>query len=129
MDSSPLHNDQFLYGGLGGFALAPLQRSVVPTDAGASSGIEAKGPKEVEGYFIGYLLQVMRQTVPKGLFGKSLGEQFYSFYDQEIGRLAAERGGFGLAAMIEADLRAKGPTRTEQNLSSSDGRRPIEGPR
>ena len=129
MDSAPLHTDHLLFGGLNTFALDPAQRSVVPSLAGEKTVMEAKAPKEVEGYFIGYLLQVMRQTVPKGLFGKSLGEQFYSFYDQEIGRLAAERGGFGLAAMIEADLRAKGPTRTEPNLSSSDGRRPIEGPR
>src|SRR5579883_3488877 len=50
--------------------------------------------KELDAYFISYLMKTMRETVPKkGLLPNKGGEQFYYFYDMEIGRLAAERGG------------------------------------
>ena len=87
-----------------------------------------RGPKEIEGYFIAYLMKTMRDTVPKnGLFGQS-GEQFRFFYDQEIGRLAAESGGLGLAQMIENDLKTKGFSPTDTNRSSSAPALPIQGP-
>jgi peptidoglycan hydrolase FlgJ len=56
---------------------------------------------EFEAYFISHMLKVMRETVPKGgaLENKG-GAYFYSFYDQEIGRLTSEAGGLGLAKMI-----------------------------
>jgi Rod binding domain-containing protein len=87
-----------------------------------------RGVKEIEGFFIGHLLKVMRQTVPKGLFGSSASEQFNYFFDQEIGRLAAESGTFGLAAMVEADLQSKGLTITNTNGLSSTPGLPIQGP-
>ena len=43
----------------------------------------------------------MRETIPKGAIENKGGDFFYSLYDQEIGRLAAESGGLGLAGMIE----------------------------
>jgi flagellar protein FlgJ len=55
---------------------------------------------EFEAYFISHLLKVMRETVPKGALENKGGAYFYSFYDQEIGRLASEAGGIGLAKMI-----------------------------
>lgn len=55
---------------------------------------------EFEAYFISNLLKVMRETVPKGALDNKGGAYFYSFYDQEIGRLASEAGGIGLAKMI-----------------------------
>ena len=55
---------------------------------------------EFEAYFISHLLKVMRETVPKGALENKGGAYFYSFYDQEIGRLASEAGGLGLAKMI-----------------------------
>ena len=55
---------------------------------------------EFEAYFISHLLKVMRETVPKGALDNKGGAYFYSFYDQEIGRLASEAGGIGLAKMI-----------------------------
>ena len=55
---------------------------------------------EFEAYFISNLLKVMRETVPKGALDNKGGAYFYSFYDQEIGRLASEAGGIGLARMI-----------------------------
>jgi peptidoglycan hydrolase FlgJ len=55
---------------------------------------------EFEAYFISHLLKVMRETVPKGALDNKGGAYFYSFYDQEIGRLASEAGGIGLARMI-----------------------------
>lgn len=58
--------------------------------------------KEFEGFFVSYLLKVMRETVHAGLLKNQAGEMFQSFYDQEIGRRAAEAGGFGVGAMVEA---------------------------
>jgi len=55
---------------------------------------------EFEAYFISNLLKEMRATVPKGALENKGGAYFYSFYDQEIGRLASEAGGIGLARMI-----------------------------
>lgn len=55
---------------------------------------------EFEAYFISNLMKVMRETVPKGALDNKGGAYFYSFYDQEIGRLASEAGGLGLARMI-----------------------------
>jgi len=67
-----------------------------------------KAVKEFEGYFIAYLLKEMRNTVHPGLVQNKEGQQFYSFYDQEIGRLAAQSGGLGLGRMLEQAL-ARGP--------------------
>ena len=55
---------------------------------------------EFEAYFISNLLKEMRATVPKGALESKGGAYFYSFYDQEIGRLASEAGGIGFAKMI-----------------------------
>ena len=55
---------------------------------------------EFEAYFISHMLKVMRETVPKGALENKGGAYFYSFYDQEIGRLASAAGGLGLAKMI-----------------------------
>ena len=59
-----------------------------------------KAAHEFEAYFISNLLKVMRETVPKGALENKGGAYFYSFYDQEIGRLTSEAGGIGLARMI-----------------------------
>jgi Rod binding domain-containing protein len=67
-----------------------------------------KAAKEFEGYFIAYLLKEMRNTVHPGLVKNKEGQQFYSFYDQEIGRLAAQNGGIGLSRMLEQSL-VRGP--------------------
>jgi flagellar protein FlgJ len=56
---------------------------------------------EFEAYFISNLLKVMRETVPKGALENKGGAYFYSFYDQEIGRLASQAGGLGLARIIQ----------------------------
>jgi flagellar protein FlgJ len=68
-----------------------------------------KAAQEFEGYFIAYLLKEMRNTVPTGFIENKAGQQFYTFYDQEIGRLAAQSGGLGLADMLHSEM-------TRQNL-------------
>ncbi len=43
----------------------------------------------------------MRETVPKGqLTANRMGEMFYSFYDEEIGKRAAQAGGISLADYV-----------------------------
>jgi flagellar protein FlgJ len=72
---------------------------------------------EFEAYFISNLLKEMRATVPKGLLENKGGAYFYSFYDQEIGRLASEAGGIGFARMIQEY--------TEKNATSLKFSEPI----
>ncbi|MBL8073584.1 MAG: rod-binding protein [Nitrospira sp.] len=57
--------------------------------------------KQYESYFVSYLLKVMRETVPQGALANKQGAYFYSFYDEEIGRRAAESGGIGIAQMVQ----------------------------
>lgn len=80
-----------------GFSRAPQVRA----NGRQGQLAELKGAAhEFEAYFISNLLKVMRETVPKGALENKGGAYFYSFYDQEIGRLASEAGGIGLAKMI-----------------------------
>jgi flagellar protein FlgJ len=74
---------------------------------------------EFEAYFISNLLKVMRETVPKGALENKGGAYFYSFYDQEIGRLASQAGGLGLARIIQEYTEKMLP------LSSFQNRQPI----
>jgi flagellar protein FlgJ len=57
--------------------------------------------RQFEAYFISYLLKVMRDTVPEGALANKHGAYFYSFYDEEIGKRAAESGGIGIARMVQ----------------------------
>ena len=72
-----------------------------------------KAVKEFEGYFIAYLLKEMRNTVHPGLVKNKEGQQFYTFYDQEIGRLAAQSGGLGLGRMLEQALQGANTASTQ----------------
>ena len=56
--------------------------------------------RQFEAYFVSYLLKVMRDTVHEGSITNKQGAYFYSFYDEEIGRRAAESGGIGIARMV-----------------------------
>jgi flagellar protein FlgJ len=57
--------------------------------------------QQFEAYFVSYLLKVMRETVPEGSITNKQGAYFYSFYDEEIGKRAAESGGIGIAKMVQ----------------------------
>ena len=64
-----------------------------------------KASQEFEAYFLSYLLKMMRETVPKGaLTSNRMGEMFYTFYDEEIGKRAAQAGGIGLSQYILASI-------------------------
>ncbi|UVT14566.1 MAG: rod-binding protein [Nitrospira sp.] len=60
-----------------------------------------KAGHQFEAYFISYLLKVMRETVPEGTISNKQGAYFHSFYDEEIGKRAAEAGGIGIAKMVQ----------------------------
>ncbi len=69
-----------------------------------------KAAVEYESYFLSYLMKAMRTTIPKGsLTSNPMGEAFYSFYDEEIAKRAAQSGGVGLADFVLASL-AQEPT-------------------
>jgi len=93
--------------------IGPLETSHV-TDALAGSKLDQveqlarrgdllKASQKFESYFVSYMLKVMRETVPQGeLTANKMGEMFYSFYDEEIGRRAAQAGGIGLSDYVLA---------------------------
>lgn len=63
-----------------------------------------KAAREFEAYFVAYMMKVMRETVPSGPFESRAADHYHYFYEQEIGRMAAERGGLGLATFLEEHL-------------------------
>jgi len=81
------------------FDLLPAHPALVQGRQGKVADLK-DAAHEFEAYFISHLLKIMRETVPKGALDNKGGAYFYSFYDQEIGRLASEAGGIGLARMI-----------------------------
>lgn len=101
----------------------PQLPSLGSGEQGAGMAALKGAAKEFESYFISNLLKVMRETVPKGALDNKGGAYFYSFYDQEIGRLAAESGGLGLARMIDEYTEKNSPS-----PSSSQAHKPIEEP-
>jgi flagellar protein FlgJ len=86
--------------------IAETQLGLLQVPQGYAQGRQEKvadlkdAAHEFEAYFISNLLKEMRATVPKGVLENKGGSYFYSFYDQEIGRLASEAGGIGFARMI-----------------------------
>lgn len=109
-----MNHDIAMLGSIG--TMAETQLSVLPVHPVLAQGRQGKpadlkdAAHEFEAYFISHLLKVMRETVPKGALENKGGAYFYSFYDQEISRLASEAGGIGLAKMIDVY--------TEKNASS-----------
>jgi flagellar protein FlgJ len=80
-----------------------LQRTVEQAPSGERTQAELhKAAQEFESYFISYLIKNMRETIPKGLFDRKGEQVWYSFYDQEIARLATQAGGIGITAFVDA---------------------------
>ena len=111
--------------------IGPLETSHV-TDALAGSKLDQveqlarrgdllKASQEFESYFVSYMLKVMRETVPQGeLTANKMGEMFYSFYDEEIGKRAAQSGGIGLSDYVLAAVaRNEDLDRSPSNPSTS----------
>ena len=74
---------------------------VAEVEQSARRGELLRASQEFESYFLSYLMKVMRETVPKGaLTANRMGDMFNSFYDEEIGKRAAQAGGIGLSAYI-----------------------------
>ena len=76
-------------------------RPTTSQDSAVARGQLIEAGRQFEAYFISYLLKVMRETVPKGAIANTQGAYFHSFYDQEIGRRAAESGGIGITRMVQ----------------------------
>jgi flagellar protein FlgJ len=80
-----------------------LDRTVAQASGRGKTQAELhKAGQEFESYFISYLIKNMRETIPKGLFDRKGEQVWYSFYDQEIARLATQAGGIGITAFVDA---------------------------
>ncbi len=99
MMASPLYRDP-------GALLSPNQLNIprhpmIAQDVIREQQKLIEAGKQFESYFVSYLLKVMRETVPQGAIADKQAAYFYSFYDEEIGRRAAESGGIGIAQMVQ----------------------------
>ena len=68
---------------------------------------QAKAAKDLESYFINYMLKEMRKTIPKStlLNGDSFAMQtYYEMLDKQVAENIAENGGFGLAKNMYKDI-------------------------
>jgi flagellar protein FlgJ len=107
--------------------LGPLETSHVTSALAGTKGDQVeqlvrrgdllKASQEFESYFVSYMLKVMRETVPQGeLTANKMGEMFYSFYDEEIGKRAAQSGSIGLSDyVLEAVARNEDLARSPSN--------------
>ncbi len=86
------------------FNPASLQRAEDLARSPNSTERIHKAAQEFESYFISYLMKSMRETVPKGFLERKGEQVWYSFYDQEIARLATQAGGIGLTPFIEGQF-------------------------
>ena len=112
-------------------AMGPLEISHVTSAVAGTKGDQVeqlarrgellKASQTFESYFVSYMLKVMRETVPQGeLTANKMGEMFYSFYDEEIGKRAAESGGIGLSDYVLAAVaRNEDLVRSPSNPSPS----------
>lgn len=89
--------------GLTGHAshLAPQVNVSKSQDVAEARQQMVQAGRAFEAYFVSYLLKSMRDTVPEGALANKQGTYFYSFYDEEIGKRAAESGGIGIAKMVQ----------------------------
>jgi murein DD-endopeptidase MepM/ murein hydrolase activator NlpD len=73
-------------------SLSPEQRAAQLTGAA----------REFESLFVAYLLKIMRETIEEsGLFEEGLGKSVYTeLFDQEVARLIAQRGAFGISDLL-----------------------------
>ena len=84
-----------------GFSHSVANGKVDQVEQAARRGELLQASQEFESYFLSYLMKVMRETVPKGaLTANRMGEMFYTFYDEEIGKRAAQAGGIGLSGYV-----------------------------
>jgi flagellar protein FlgJ len=97
--SAPVYVDPGLTG-RASYLAPPVNVSKSQDPAEARQQMVQAG-RQFEAYFVSYLLKVMRETVPEGTVTNKQGAYFYSFYDEEIGKRAAESGGIGIAKMVQ----------------------------
>lgn len=84
-----------------GFSQSMATGKVDQVGQAARRGELLRASQEFESYFMSYLMKVMRETVPReSLTENRMGEMFYTFYDEEIGKRAAQAGGIGLSAYV-----------------------------
>ena len=61
--------------------------------------------EQFESFFLSQIFKSMRETVPEGLFdGGFSGETYTEMLDQEHARSLSEKGGIGLADVLERQL-------------------------
>ena len=110
---------------MAGLSPQDLLDTLSPITAGESEGAPARKQelrdlcRQMEGIFIGTLMRQMRQTIWKSDFlpeGPG-ADIFKSLYEVEMGERMAQRGGFGIADALYAQLEGNGSWRKEHLTS------------
>ena len=107
----------------------PIDRSLIPTihDLGrarAEGSDEARALRAFDAYFLGELLKRSAPENPSGLFdGGQAGRMYRDHLYDELARIIAGRGDFGLASSLSGRLDAAAETlRDEQEVSEPNTR-------
>ncbi|MGD9212360.1 MAG: rod-binding protein [Desulfobacteraceae bacterium] len=92
---------------LNGIIMNQRVSNIKSTQSNETDALKRKAVcKEFESLFLNYLLKEMRATIPKsGFLDGGQAEQIYTaMYDERIAQEMADRGGIGLAEIIEKSL-------------------------
>lgn len=83
----------------------PSQMDMAPPEDMDRASLK-KAAHDFESYFLSHMMQVMRRTIPESDFmGGGFSKDTYTdMLDQEYAKLMSDRGGIGLAAMLERQL-------------------------
>lgn len=70
-----------------------------------------KAAQDFEALFIHMMLKAGRETIGEGgILPRGTGERFFTdVFDQELGRIAAQQGRFGIAQQLEEQWKGEGP--------------------
>jgi Rod binding domain-containing protein len=108
---------------IGSADLAPVE-----PDAGDRKALEAA--RAVEGVFVSMLISEMKKTSEGGgFFGDGPGSDvFEGMFDRLMGEEIARQGGFGLAGIVEATVKARSGERQAQPAAPDlEGTGPLPG--
>ena len=96
------------------------------TEGDAAHARLRKATREVESYFVGFLLKQMHSSATKGgLFGQSSEAATYrEMYDDAVAKAIGSRGAFGIADMLYAKLAPSLEAEAPAESSAEAGAKP-----
>ncbi len=103
-----------IYTDFSGLANLRLQARVEPTKA------VQEVAQQFESLFVGMMLKAMRDAVPRdSLLSSSQIDSYQEMFDKQLALDLSQRGGIGLAELIEQQITAGASLATQENRDSA----------